>query len=441
MNKKLTIVTIGGGSSYTPELIEGFILRRGELPVGEIRLVDVEAGREKLEIIGALSERMVKKAGSDIKIITTLDRKAALDGADFVTTQFRVGGHDARISDERIPLKYGCIGQETTGAGGFTKALRTIPVILDICRDMEKLCPDAWLINFTNPSGIITEAAINHTNIKTMGLCNCSIGMRNGIANEYGCNASDVYCDFIGLNHLLWARKIFVRGEDVTADIVAGASEQDEVMKNVPNISMGKAFYESLGMLPNSYLKYFYLTKEMHEECIRQAENEGVRGEVVKKVEAELFELYKDPELKTKPEQLSKRGGAHYSDAACSLISSIYNDKRDIHVVCVRNNGTNLDLPDDAVIERNCVIGRNAAEPISLGHMPLNVRGLVQLIKAYEQLTVKAGVFGDIGAAVQALTLNPLVTSSTVAISMLDELLRVNAEHLPQFRAAFERNA
>ena len=433
MDKRLNIVTIGGGSSYTPELIEGFILRRDELPVGEIRLVDVEAGQEKLGIIGDLAKRMVEKAGCDIKIVTTLDRRAALEGADFVTTQFRVGGHEARISDERIPLKYGCIGQETTGPGGFTKALRTIPVILDICRDMENLCPDAWLVNFTNPSGIITEAALNHTNIKTMGLCNCSIGMRYGIAAGFDCGADDVYCDFIGLNHLLWARKVYIRGDDVTKQVVAGAYEQDEVMKNVPNITMGKMFYESLGMLPNSYLKYFYLTKEMFEECLRQSENEGVRGEVVQKVEAELFELYKDTGLKVKPEQLSKRGGAHYSDAACSLISSVYNDKRDIHVVCIKNNGTNLDLPEDAVIERNCVIGRNGAEPIALGHMPLSIRGLVQIVKAYEQLTVKAGVFGDRGAALQALTLNPLVTSSTVAIEMLDELISVNAKHLPQF--------
>ena len=421
MSRKLNIVTIGGGSSYTPELIEGFITRRGELPVGEIRLVDVEAGLDKLETVGALARRMVNEAGCDIKIVTTLDRRAALEGADFVTTQFRVGGHLARISDERIPLKYGCIGQETTGPGGFAKALRTIPVILDICRDISELCPDAWLINFTNPSGIITETILNHTSVKAMGLCNVAIGMRNDIAKRYGCEASDVYCDFIGLNHLLWAQKIFVRGEDKTSEILAGANEHSGGPKNIPGLSMSADFLKSLGMLPISYLKYYYLAKEMFDDCVRQSENEGVRGEVVRKVEEELFALYKDPDLKIKPPQLSMRGGAHYSDAACSLISSVYNDKRDIHVVCVRNNGANLDLPEDAVIERNCVIGKNAAEPLALGHMPLSIRGLVQIVKAYEQLTVRAGVFGDRDAALQALTIHPLVPSSTTAMSLLEE--------------------
>ena len=454
----IKIVTIGGGSSYTPELVEGFIDRYDELPVSEIWLVDIPAGKTKLETVGGLARRMVEKSGLDIKIETTTDRREALKDADYVTTQFRVGGLDARIRDERIPLKYGCIGQETTGAGGFTKALRTIPVILGLCLDMEDLCPDARLINFTNPSGIITETVLTHTKIKAIGLCNCPVGMQNDIAEKFGCTASEVYCDFVGLNHLLWAQKILVRDEDKTEEIVAHAHEYTEVMKNVPDINAGAEFYKSLGMLPIDYLKYYYLTKEMYEECLRASENEGVRGEVVKKVEEDLFGMYKDPGLKIKPPQLSERGGAHYSDAACNLICSIHNDKRDIQVVSVRNNGANLDLPQDVVIERNCVIGdegaepitlghmpqdavieRNrvngtaGAEPISIGHMPLKIRGLVQLIKSYEQLTIQAGVFGDRDAALQALTIHPLVTSSTVAKDMLEELISANSEFLPQF--------
>ena len=430
---KLKIVTIGGGSSYTPELIEGFICRQHELPVGEIWLVDIPAGQRKLDLVSGLAQRMVEKVGADIKVHATLDRKSALEGADFVTTQFRVGGLDARIRDERIPLKYGCIGQETTGPGGFTKAMRTIPVILEICRDMQEMCPEAWLINFTNPSGIITETVLNHTGIKVIGLCNCAIGMQNEIAYGYECEAKDVYCDFVGLNHLLWAQKIFVRGCDVTEQLIEAASESGEIMSNIPDMKMGAEFFRSLGMLPISYLKYFYLTKEMYEECVRQAEQEGVRGEMVKQVESDLFELYSDSSLDTKPEQLAGRGGAHYSDAACQLISSIYNDKRDIQVVGVRNNGTNLDLPEQVAIERNCVISKNGAHPIALGHMPVQIRGLVQQVKAYEQLAIIAGVYGDYDAAIQALTLHPLVPSCTVAQSMLKELISANRDFLPQF--------
>lgn len=430
---KLKIVVIGGGSSYTPELVEGFIDRQNELPVGELCLVDIHAAQEKLEIIGRLAERMVEKAGCDIKIRTTLDRRSALENADFVTTQFRVGGLDARIRDERIPLKHGCIGQETTGPGGFTKALRTIPVILSLCRDMEAICPGAWLINFTNPSGIITETVLNHSKIKVIGLCNCSVGIQNEIAKKFGCSAYDVYCDFIGLNHLLWARKIFVCGEEVTEQIVASAHESSEIMKNIPDMSVGAEFFQSLGMLPISYLKYYYLTKEMFEECVRLSEQEGVRGEVVKRTENELFSLYRDPALKIKPPQLSERGGAYYSDAACNLINSIYNDKHDIQVVNVKNRGANLDLPENVAIERNCIIGKNGAEPIAFGHMPLKIRGLVQLVKTYEQLTIKAGVYGDRETALQALTLHPLVPSSTVAKAMLDDLISANLDFLPQF--------
>jgi 6-phospho-beta-glucosidase len=298
---------------------------------------------------------------------------------------------------------------------------------------MEELCPDAWLINFTNPAGIITETALNHTSIKTMGLCNVSIGIQNGIASNNKCDASEVYCDFVGLNHLLWARKIYISGVDRTKEILDGASEHDEIMKNIPNLTMAKEFYDSIGMLPISYLKYFYLEREMLAECIRQAENEGVRGEVVKNLETDLFELYTDVNLNVKPEQLSKRGGAHYSDAACDLVNSIYNAKRDIHVVCVKNNGTYPDLPDDAVVERNCIVGADGATPLVAGHLPLQIRGLIQVVKAYEQLTVQAGVFGDRNAAIQALTIHPLIPSSAVAMELLDDIIKANIDYLPQF--------
>ena len=215
-DKGLKIATIGGGSSYTPELIEGFIKRYETLPVKDIYLVDIDAGMEKLNIVTALAKRMADKAGIDLQIHATTDRAEALKNADFVTTQFRVGLLDARIRDERIPLRYGRIGQETTGAGGFAKALRSVPVILDICHDMERLCPDARLINFANPSGILTEAVLNHTAVKAIGLCNCPINMINDMAEKFACPVEDVFCDFVGINHLIWAKRVLVRGQDVT---------------------------------------------------------------------------------------------------------------------------------------------------------------------------------------------------------------------------------
>lgn len=434
-NKGLKIATIGGGSSYTPELIEGFIKRYEELPVKEIYLVDVEEGKEKLEIVGSLAKRMVEKAGLDIDIYLTLDRREAIKDADFVTTQFRVGQLDARIRDEKIPLRYGVIGQETTGAGGFAKAQRTIPVILDICKDMEELAPNAWLINFTNPAGIITETVVKHTNIKVAGLCNVPIGMVNGVADMLGVSPDRINIDFVGLNHLVWGRKIYLDGKDVTQKLIEEFAEgKSMTMKNIPDFPWDPDFIRSLGMFPCPYHRYYYQADDMLQEEKEAAASEGTRGQVVKVTEKELFELYKDPNLNIKPPQLAKRGGAHYSDAACSLISSIYNDKRDIQVVNVRNNGAILDLPDDVVIETNAVIAKDSIRPVSSGHMPAKIRGLMQAVKAYEELAVEAGVTGDYYTALQALTIHPLIPSCTVAKKILDDIIKENKAYLPQYK-------
>ena len=432
----LKIATIGGGSSYTPELIEGFLKRIASLPVKDIYLVDIEAGKEKLQTVTALAKRMAAKSGTDLQIHATTDRREALKDADFVTTQFRVGNLDARIRDERIPLRYQRIGQETTGAGGFAKALRSVPVILDICKDMEELCPNAWLINFANPSGILTEAVLNHTSVKAIGLCNCPINMINDMAGKFDCPVDDVFCDFVGINHLIWAQKVLVRGRDVTAEAIDKicSDSAKEIMANIPEIHYDPVFLKSLGMVPVSYLKYYYMQPEMLAECIHDAETKGCRSEVIKKVEKELFDLYKDPELDSKPAQLASRGGARYSDAACSLIDSIYNNKKDIQTVNVLNRGTNLDLPCHAVIERNCVIDADGAHPLHIGHTPLKIRGLLQNVKAYEQLTIEAAVFGDYDKALQALTIHPLVNSASVARNILDDILAENKAYLPRFQ-------
>ncbi|MCY6959929.1 6-phospho-beta-glucosidase [Clostridium brassicae] len=431
----IKIATIGGGSSYTPELIEGFIKRYDELPVKDIYLVDIEEGKEKLNIVGNLAKRMVEKSGLDINIHLTLDRQEAIKDADFVTTQFRVGLLDARISDEKIPLKYNVIGQETTGPGGFAKALRTIPVILDICEDIKRLAPNAWLINFTNPSGIVTEAALKYTDVKTIGLCNVPIGMVSGAADILNVSMDRIKIDFAGLNHLVWGTKVYLDGDDVTEQLIEKMADGKSMsMKNIKDFPWQGDFIKSLGMMPCPYHRYYYQSDQMLLDEKKDAETVGTRGEVVKNVEKDLFELYKDENLSVKPPQLAKRGGAHYSDAACSLINAIYNDKKEIHTVNVKNNGTILDLPDNVVIETNCVVDKNGAHPTNIGHVPSKIRGLMQVVKAYEELTVLSAVEGDYFAGLQALTIHPLVPSCEVAKNILDDILEKNREYLTQFK-------
>ncbi|ADQ13634.1 6-phospho-beta-glucosidase [Halanaerobium hydrogeniformans] len=431
--KGLKVATIGGGSSYTPEIIEGFIKRHDELPVKELYLVDIEEGKWKLDIVGNLAKRMVEEAGIDMEIHLTLDRREAIKDADFVTTQFRVGLLDARIRDEKIPLQYDCIGQETTGAGGMAKALRTIPVILDIAKDMEELAPDAWLINFTNPSGIITETVSKYTDINVLGLCNVPIVMEKMTAEILDADADKLRMDFVGLNHLVWGRAAYLNGENKISEVLDElATGNFKDVENVPDYEWGKEFLQSLGMLPCPYHRYYYLTDLMLQEEIEAAKNEGTRGEVVKGLEASLFELYKNEDLKEKPEELEERGGQYYSDAACDLISAIYNDKGTLHYVNVKNNGAVNCLPEDSVIERTSLIAKNGATPLNVDPLPPQVKGLLQVVNEYETLTIEAGVHGDYGAAVQALTIHPLVESSVVK-DLLDDIIEKNINYLPQF--------
>jgi len=432
----IKIVTIGGGSSYTPELVEGFIKRYDELPVRELWLVDVPTGEQKLQTVGSLAKRMVEKAGVPIAIHLTLDRREALKDADFVTTQIRVGQLDARILDEKIPLKHGVIGQETNGPGGLLKGLRTIPVIMEICRDMEELCPDAWLINFTNPAGMVTEAVLRYTNRrKVIGLCNVPIGMKMGVASILGVDQARVHITFAGLNHMVYGTDVYVDGENVTDQVIEKlCGEQSGItMQNILDLGWEKDFIKALGILPCPYHRYYYQTKTMLEHELAAAEKEGTRAEVVKKVEAELFALYEDPDLAIKPPQLEKRGGAYYSEAACNLIHSIYNDKRDIQPVNVRNNGAIASIPDDSAVEVNCVITKEGPIPLAVGDLPVAVRGLVQQIKSFERVAAEAAVTGDYHLALLAMTINPLVPSDGVAKQILDEMLEAHKDYLPQF--------
>ncbi|MFC1234250.1 6-phospho-beta-glucosidase [Vibrio sp. F74] len=430
----LKLAIIGGGSSYTPELIEGVLKRLDCLPINEIHLVDVEHGQEKLEIIESLARRMVAKAGVNIIVKSSLDRRSAIKDADFVMTQFRVGGLQARATDERIPLTYNMIGQETTGAGGFAKALRTIPVILDICRDIEELAPDAWMLNFTNPAGLVTEAVQKYTKVKTIGLCNVPVSMKMMIAEMMNCKPDELSMSLAGLNHLVWAHQVWLGGKDITTEVLEKVGDGANFsMKNIFEEPWDPIFLKALGAIPCPYHRYFYQTDAMLEEERESAENGGCRAEQVIVTERELFELYQDPKLDQKPQQLEERGGAYYSDASLDLVDAIYNDLKTIHVVNVRNNGTISSLPNDAVIECSAVVGSWGARPLVVGHLNSAVSGLLHQVKAYEQLTVEAAVHGDYDKALLALTANPLVPDIKRAKAVLDDILRVNYDYLPQF--------
>lgn len=431
----LKIVTIGGGSSYTPELVEGFIKRHKELPVKELWLVDIEEGKHKLEIVGNLAKRMVKKAGVDMEVNLTLDRREALKDADFVTTQLRVGLLDARIKDERIPLSHGVIGQETNGAGGLFKALRTVPVVLDIIKDIEELCPNAWLVNFTNPTGVISEAVFKYTNFRRyIGLCNVPIGVKNGMADILEVEKDRVEMDFAGLNHMVYALNVRLDGKDITKEAIEKFVTSSLTMQNIKDIPLNADFVRALGVIPCPYHKYYYKHKEMLEEELEGFKDGKTRGETVKALEDDLFELYKDENLAVKPPQLEKRGGAYYSDAACNLINSIYNDKKDIQVVNTLNNGAIRDFREDSAAEMSCVITKEGPKPLSVGYLPVAVSGLVTEIKSFEILAAKAAVEGDYNAALQALCINPLIPSDGLAKTILDEMMEAHKEYLPQFK-------
>ena len=365
MKNCLKVVTIGGGSSYTPELIEGFIKRHEELPVKELWLVDIEEGKEKLEIVGNLAKRMVKKANIDMEIHLTLDRREALKNADFVTTQLRVGLLDARIKDESIPLSHGLIGQETNGAGGLFKALRTVPVILDIIKDIEELCPNAWLINFTNPTGIISEAVFKYTNFKKyIGLCNVPIHLKNDVAKLFEVDVDRIYMEFGGLNHMVYGLKVYLDEKEVTKEAIERFINTKISMENIKAIDFNPEFVRALGAIPCPYHRYYYKTKEMLLEELEEFKKGKSRGQVVKELEEQLFELYKDENLDIKPPQLEKRGGAYYSDAACNLISSIYNNKQDIQVVNTLNNGAIRNFKDNQAVEVSSVITSQGPKPL-----------------------------------------------------------------------------
>ncbi|MCG3812851.1 6-phospho-beta-glucosidase [Photobacterium damselae] len=429
------IAIIGGGSSYTPELIEGIIQRWQQIPLHEIALVDIEQGRNKVETIAGLTRRMLDKNGLEqVTVSVHYQLDPAIKGADYVLTQFRVGQLPARAADERLGLKYGLLGQETTGVGGFAKALRTIPVMINIARKVEQLAPNAWIINFTNPAGIVTEAVSRFTKAKIIGLCNVPVTMHHMIATMLQADFADVQLRFAGLNHMVWAHQVMLKGENVTAKVIELLCDGAALtMNNIKEEAWDPEFLRALNAIPCPYHRYFYQTQTMLRDEIEQANNEGTRAEQVMKVEQELFELYADPLLDKKPEQLSFRGGSFYSEVAIELVCAIHNNTGKRLVVNTPNNGAIIGLPDDAVIETDCIIDAQGAHPLAFGHLPEAMNGLTHQIKSFERLTIDAAIHGDKQAALLALITNPLVADAQLATPILEEVLTINKAYLPQF--------
>lgn len=426
--KGLKIAVIGAGSTYTPELVSGFIARRDQLKVDSFYFMDID--KAKLETVGGLAKRMLEAGYTGSKLFLTQSVEEAVEGADYVLGQVRVGGLDARIMDEKIPLKYNLLGQETTGAGGFMKALRTIPVIMNVAKTMERLAPGAWMINFSNPSGIIAEAVLNNSSVRMIGLCNGPINMIRDARKRVPEGTVKFDYDFVGLNHLCWITAIYADGEEVLGKQLSGSLKSAE-FKNIPGASLDEPLLKATGGIPIGYLNYYYFRDEQVKKC-REAEK--TRGETCKQIEEELLELYRNPSLNVKPKELDKRGGALYSEAAVSLINAIENDKNEIHVVDVKNNGAYDFMDDDDVVEAKCIVNKNGATPIRIGKFDNHyIKGLMRAVKAYEKLTVKAGLEGDYNAALAALMVHPLIGDYHRAKGVLDEMLEANRKYLPQF--------
>lgn len=431
----MKITVIGGGSSYTPELVEGLIARHASLPMAELALVDVEAGREKVEIIAALSRRMLNRNGLEaVKVSVHFDADDAIKGSSFVLTQLRVGQLPARAADERLGLSHKLLGQETTGVGGFAKALRTIPVMLDIARRVERLAPNAWIINFTNPAGIVTEAVSRHSKAKIIGLCNVPVTMHHMIADMLKLPYGDVSLRFAGLNHMVWVHQVLAAGRDATDEVIEMLCDGEQLsMNNIKAIPWPPELLRALRAIPCPYHRYFWQTRTMLEDELADADSKGTRAEQVMKVEASLFKLYADPNLDKKPEELSQRGGSFYSEVAVQLINALHNNLGIEMVVNTANNGAIQGLPDDAVIETNCLIDALGAHPLAFGKLPPLMNGLTQQVKDFERLTIDAAVHGDKQKALLALVANPLVADVNLASALVDEVLTINKAWLPQF--------
>jgi 6-phospho-beta-glucosidase len=428
----MKIAVIGGGSTYTPELVNGFLDRIKSLPLTELWLMDIDP--ERLEIVGGFAQRMLAAKGNPFKVVLTTDQRAAVKGAAYVTTQIRVGHMPARVADEYLGRRHGLIGQETTGVGGMAKAMRTIPVLLKLAEDMQELAPGAMLVNFTNPSGLVTEALQRYApGVASVGVCNVAIGVKMGIVKELEKSSGReialerVDLNTLGLNHLSWHRGFTVDGEDVWPQVLSYYISE---LKSEAEPEWDPRTIESLRMIPNYYLQYFYHTDH---KLAAQEQWPPSRGEEVIEIEKNLLKQYSDPALTEPPADLMLRGGAYYSTVATQLLNAHYNDLGETHVVNVRHNSAVAGWPADWVLEMPARVDRQGIHPLPAEPLPTACFGLLAHVKAFELLTVEAAVHGDREAAYQALLAHPLGPKADQIQAVLDDLLETNRVFLPQF--------
>jgi 6-phospho-beta-glucosidase len=420
--EKIKFAIIGAGSSYTPELIEGLVQKQDVLPIDEIAFMDIN--QERLDIVTGFCRRYLKHLGHDINITPTTDRREAIQGARFIDVQIRVGGNAQRVLDEKIPLKYGIVGQETTGPGGMLKAFRTIPVMLDIAHDVERYSPEAWIINYTNPTGLVAEAVTRYTRANIAGLCSGGLFPKWRTAEALGVPEANVSYNYVGLNHLNFAFNIKVNGRPIT-DV-----EFDRVAEVAAWGAVDPALIKKLRLIPSPYLQYFFHTSRKVKELKEVAHT---RGEVVQLLEKEILEAYADKAQHTKPEALARRGGGGYSEVALDVMQAIYTNKAKIIIVNVPNRGVIRSLPDKAVVEIPCLVDAAGIHGINQPEVPQTVWGIIAAVKNYEQLAVEAAVTGSKDLALMALLAHPLVRDYEIAVPLLDELLEANKTYLPQF--------
>jgi 6-phospho-beta-glucosidase len=429
----MKVTVIGGGSTYTPELVSGFIERIGTFPLDELSLMDID--HERLTIVGGFAKRMVAENDDPFRVSLTLDRREALNNADFVITQLRVGQMAARRNDEYLGQRHALVGQETTGVGGMAKALRTIPVILDIARTMlEMSAPGAWLANFTNPSGLVTQALSKYASeVNSVGVCNVAINTKLTLLEAYHtisgkeADPENVVLNTLGLNHLSWHRGLLVNGVDVWPEVMQGMLD---VLKKEENPEWDTTTLEMLGMIPNYYLRYYYYTNQILEE---QTHWPPSRADEVMDIEKGLLQEYANPALTIPPENLMLRGGAYYSTVATQLLNAIYNDLGEVHVVNTLNNGAVKGWPDDWVLELPACVNRKGVRALSAEPLPPACFGLLAAVKSYEILTADAAVFGDRQKAYQALLVHPLGPTADKIEEVLEDMLKVNRSYLPKF--------
>ena len=408
----MKIAVIGGGSTYTPELVSGLSRERDRIGVRELVLHDVDP--ERRDVVGGLAARMLERQGFDGRLEVTGDLDRAIDGADFVLIQIRVGGQTARLSDETVPLACGCVGQETTGAGGLAKALRTVPVVLGIAERVRELAStDAWIVDFTNPVGIVTRSLLDAGH-RAVGLCNVAIGFQRSFARHLGVDPGAVLVDQVGLNHLTWIRAVHVGGRDVLPELLAEHGEAIAEQAALP-----LRLLEELGVVPSSYLQYFY----RHDAIVAEQLEATPRAEVVAEIERGLLELYRDPSLNEKPALLEQRGGAFYSEAATGLVSSLVSGDGVVHEVDVRNNGTLAGLADDDVVELPARVEAGRIVPLPQRPLAPELLGLTQHVAAYERLAAQAAASGDPALARKALLAHPLVGQHPLNEELVERLL------------------